>query len=64
MPFFKILRKTFIWSDECEEAFNRLKEYLTNPPLLSRATKGEILYYLVVSPSTVSSALIREEAST
>jgi len=31
LPFFKRLRKTIIWSDECEEAFHRLKEYLTNP---------------------------------
>jgi predicted oxidoreductase len=22
LPFFKILRKAFVWSDECEEAFN------------------------------------------
>jgi len=34
-----------------------------NPPLLSRPSEGEILYlYLAVSPSTVSSALVREEA--
>jgi hypothetical protein len=60
LPFFKILRKAFTWSDECEEAFGKLKEYLTNPPLLSRPTKGEILYlYLEVSPSAVSSALVR-----
>jgi hypothetical protein len=63
LPFFKILRKAFTWSKECEEAFGKLKEYLTNPPLLSRPSEGEILYlYLVVSPSAVSSALVREEA--
>jgi hypothetical protein len=28
LPFFKILRKTFVWSGECEEAFGQLKEYL------------------------------------
>jgi hypothetical protein len=40
-----------------------LKEYLTNPPLLSRPTEGEILYlYLAVSPSAVSSALVKEDA--
>jgi len=62
LPFFKILRKAFSWSDECEEAFKKLKEYLTNPPLLSRPTEGEILYlYLAVSPSAVSSALVRED---
>jgi len=40
-----------------------LKEYLTNPPLLSRPTEGEILYlYLAVSPSAVSSTLVREDS--
>jgi len=63
LPFFKILRKTFVWSNECEEAFCQLKEYLANPPLLSSPEEGEILYlYLAVSPSTVSSVLVREES--
>jgi hypothetical protein len=63
LPFFKILRKVFTWSEECEEAFEKLKEYLTNPPLLRRPTEGEILYlYVAVSPSTVSLALVREDA--
>jgi uncharacterized membrane protein YbhN (UPF0104 family) len=44
--FFKILRKAFGWSKECEEAFNKLKEYLSNPSLLIRPTKGEILCLL------------------
>jgi hypothetical protein len=63
LPFFKILRKAFTWSEECKEAFGKLKEYLTNPPLLSRPTEGEILYlYLAVSPSAVSSSLVKEDA--
>jgi hypothetical protein len=57
------LRKTFEWSSECEEAFGKLKEYMTNPPLLSRPGEGEILYlYLAVSPSAVSSALVLEDS--
>jgi len=40
-----------------------LKEYLINLPLLSRLIEGEILYlYLAVSPSAISSALIREDS--
>jgi hypothetical protein len=63
LPFFKILRKAFMWSEECEEAFGKMKEYLTNPPLLSRPTEREILYlYLAVSPSAVSSVLVREDS--
>jgi hypothetical protein len=62
LSFFKILRKTFFWSDECEEAFGQLKKYLVNPPLLSSPEEGEILcLYLTVPPSAVSSVLIREE---
>jgi hypothetical protein len=57
------LKKAFEWNNECEEAFGRLKEYLTNPQLLSRPDEGEILYlYLAVSSSAVSSTLIREDS--
>ena len=62
LPFFKILRKTFEWTDQCQKAFQDLKLYLTTAPLLSPSILGEELYlYLVVSPHAVSSALIREE---
>uniref|UniRef100_A0A2N9IA87 Integrase catalytic domain-containing protein n=1 Tax=Fagus sylvatica TaxID=28930 RepID=A0A2N9IA87_FAGSY len=62
LPFFKILRKAFQWTEECQQAFEELKAYLTSPPLLSPSQTGEALYlYLAVSASAVSSALIREE---
>jgi hypothetical protein len=62
LPFFKILRKAFEWTTECEDAFSQLKIYLTSPPLLSRTIPGEVLYlYLAVFPTAVSAALIREE---
>uniref|UniRef100_A0A2N9HRX3 Uncharacterized protein n=1 Tax=Fagus sylvatica TaxID=28930 RepID=A0A2N9HRX3_FAGSY len=62
LPFFKILKKAFEWNDECQQAFEELKKYLTEPPLLSPSKRGEELYlYLAVSPTAVSSALIREE---
>ena len=60
--FFKVLRKVFEWTDECQKAFQDLKNYLTMASLLSPSVLGEELYlYLVVSPHAVSSALIREE---
>ena len=63
LPFFKTLKQAFAWTDECEEAFQDLKRYLSNPPLLSPSKEGENLYlYLAVSTTTVSAALIREEA--
>ena len=56
LPFFKTLKQAFAWINECETA------YLSNPPLLSPSKQGESLYlYLVVSKTTVSAALIREE---
>ncbi|XP_030955724.1 uncharacterized protein LOC115977839 [Quercus lobata] len=62
LPFFKVLRKAFEWTDECQRAFQDLKDYLTTAPLLSPSVQGEELYlYLAVSPHAVSSALIREE---
>ena len=62
LPFFKILRKAFEWTDQCQKAFQDLKVYLTIAPLLSPSIPGEELYlYLAVSPYAVSSALIREE---
>uniref|UniRef100_A0A2N9H0S8 Integrase catalytic domain-containing protein n=1 Tax=Fagus sylvatica TaxID=28930 RepID=A0A2N9H0S8_FAGSY len=62
LPFFKTLKKAFEWIDECQQAFEELKRYLTEPPLLSPSKQGEELYlYLAVSPTAVSSALIREE---
>ncbi|XP_065635164.1 uncharacterized protein LOC136069940 [Quercus suber] len=62
LPFFKILRKAFEWTDECQKAFQDLKHYLTTAPLLSPSVLREKLYlYLVVSPHAMSSALIREE---
>ena len=35
LPFFKVLRKAFEWTDECQKAFQDLKNYLTTAPLLS-----------------------------
>lgn len=62
LPFFKTLKQAFAWTDECEVAFQELKQYLSSPPLLSPSKEGENLYlYLAVSTSAISAALIREE---
>ena len=63
LPFFKTVKQAFAWTDKCEAAFQELKRYLSNPPLLSLSKGGENLYlYLAVSTTVVSAALIREEA--
>ena len=62
LPFFKTLKQAFAWTNECEKAFQELKQYLSNPPLLSSSKEGENLYlYLAVLATAVSAALIREE---
>ena len=48
--------------EECEKAFQELKQYLSNPPLLNPSKEEEDLYlYLAVSTTTVSATLIRKE---
>lgn len=43
-------------------AFQKIKEYLTNPPCLSRPTSGEsLVLYLATTSHAVSAALVREE---
>ena len=62
LPFFRTLKKSFEWTAECQQAFEKLKAYLSSQPLLSPLQPGEeIFLYLVVSPAAVSAALIREE---
>ena len=62
LPFFKKLKRAFVWMEECETAFQELKRYLSNPLLLSPSKEGEDLFlYLVVSIMIISATLIREE---
>ena len=62
LPFFKVLKKAFEWTDKCQKALQDLKVYLTIAPLLSPSIPGEELYlYLAMSPHAVSLALVREE---
>ena len=65
LPFFRTLRKSFEWTDECQTTFNDLKMYLSSPPLLSPFVQGKELYlYLAVSQAAVSATLVREEDGT
>ncbi|CAA7034283.1 unnamed protein product [Microthlaspi erraticum] len=52
LPFYDTLRgnKKFEWDDRCEKAFQELKEYLANPPILAKPVEGEPLFlYIAVS---------------
>ena len=50
-PIFKMLHKhnSSEWDEECQEAFDKVKEYLTNPPMLVPPIPGKpLILYLTV----------------
>ena len=55
------MKKAFAWTEECETAFQELKHYLSNPPLLSPSKEGEDLFLYLAAVTVVNAALIREE---
>ncbi|XP_031101915.1 uncharacterized protein LOC116005818 [Ipomoea triloba] len=63
-PFFQTLKKTsaFAWTDDCQKAFESLKEYLASPIVLSRPEPGEELQiYLSASDRAISAVLCRTD---
>ena len=61
-PFFQLLHKWkgFEWIGECSSAFQRLKEYLSQPPIMSKLEEEEVLFtYIAVASHAVSLVLIR-----
>ena len=57
LPFFNTLKQAFVWTDECEIAFQELNRYLSNPPLLSLSKEGEDLFvYLAIFATMMSAA--------
>ena len=62
LPFFRMLKKSFEWTTECQQAFENLKTYLSSPSLLSPSQPREELFlYLAVSSVAASAVLVREE---
>ncbi|KAL0400102.1 UNVERIFIED_CONTAM: hypothetical protein Sradi_2353500 [Sesamum radiatum] len=57
LPFFKILRKakTFEWDAPCQQAFEELKRYLEELPLLVKPSRG--------TPSTYTSLLPHKQSA-
>ena len=60
-PFFLLMNKWkgFEWTEECAQAFQQLKDYLSHPPIMSSLEADEILFaYIAVAPHAVSLVLI------
>ena len=63
--FFLLMNKWkgFEWTEECAQAFQQLKEYLSHPPIMSSLETNEVLFaYVSVAPHAVSLVLIRVDS--
>ncbi|XP_068500838.1 uncharacterized protein [Phaseolus vulgaris] len=63
-PYFQCLKRNsrFAWTDECEAAFIKLKEYLATPPVLCKPVAGVPLrLYFAVTERAISSVLVQEQ---
>ena len=52
LPFYNLLKgnKKFVWNQNYEVAFEKLKEYLSSLPILSKLVEGETLFlYLAIT---------------
>ena len=61
-PFFLLLHKwkEFEWPEECVMAFQKLKRYLSHPPIMSSPVVDEVLFaYIAVALYAISLVLIR-----
>ncbi|XP_019192761.1 PREDICTED: uncharacterized protein LOC109187068 [Ipomoea nil] len=64
LPFFKVLRKVngFLWDEECQSAFDELKEYFMSPIVLSKPEPREDLEVcLAVFDRAVSAVLCQTD---
>src|SRR5436190_2667779 len=63
MTFYKLLKKQgkFQWTPEAQQAFDELKKFLTNPPVLvPPMPKEPLLLYIAVTSHVVSTAIVVE----
>src|SRR3954464_2055645 len=63
-PIFKLLRKkqSCVWTDDCQNAFDSIKEYLLEPPILSPPVEGRpLIMYLTVLEDTMGCVLGQQD---
>jgi len=60
-PYFQCLKRNsrFVWTEECETSFLKLKEYLATPPVLCKPQTGVLLrLYFAVTEWAISFVLV------
>jgi ribonuclease HI len=63
-PLFKLLRKDvkIKWTEDCQRAFDKIKEYLLNPPILVPPTPGRpLILYLIVQETSMGYMLGQQD---
>ena len=54
-------RNKFEWSQECDELFAQLKQFMVAPPVLQKPIHGQnIMVYLSISEEVISLILVQE----
>jgi hypothetical protein len=59
-PIFKLLRKSVptVWNDDCQQAFEKIKDYLLHPPVLATPVAGRpLIMYLVTMENSMGCVL-------
>jgi hypothetical protein len=65
-PIFHLLKKKNhgVWDNDCQEAFDKIKRYLQNPPLLVPPTPGKpLILYLTVTETAMGYVLGQHDES-
>ena len=65
-PIFKLLKKYQVvrWNDKCQYAFERIKEYLQDPPILMPPVEGRpLILYLTVQDNSMGCVMGQHDES-
>src|ERR1044072_6521734 len=61
-PLLRLKNEEFLWREEPQEAFDKIKEYLVKPPILAPPLRNRpIRLYIAASESTIGSMLVQED---
>ena len=65
-PIFKLLQKdlSYDWTKDCQKAFDSIKEYLLEPPILSPPVEGRpLIMYLTTLEDSMGYVLVQQDES-